>query len=106
PMRSTSVVAPQALALLNNEFVLEQARYFAERVMRERPGRIPKHLAMRAYQLAYGHPPRARELENALEFLKAQAGRYRDQGDGDPALSSLRDLCHALFNSSEYLYVD
>jgi hypothetical protein len=29
PVRSVSTISPQALALMNNKFVLEQASYFA-----------------------------------------------------------------------------
>src|SRR5262249_59768891 len=38
PVRAVSTVSPQALALMNNEFVLRQAGFFAERVVKEAGG--------------------------------------------------------------------
>ncbi|HEX2489806.1 MAG TPA: DUF1553 domain-containing protein, partial [Blastocatellia bacterium] len=35
PVRAVSTVSPQALALMNNEFVLQQAGFFAERIVKE-----------------------------------------------------------------------
>jgi hypothetical protein len=49
-MRPISTVSPQALALLNNEFVLEQAGYLAERVTRE-AGAEKRNQVKRAFQI-------------------------------------------------------
>ncbi|MEP7271406.1 MAG: DUF1553 domain-containing protein [Acidobacteriota bacterium] len=92
PLRSASTVSPQALALLNNEFVLQQAGYLAERVARE-AGQDRKAQAARAFQIALNREPTAKELEWSLEFLNKQQ-------------TPLRDLCHALMNLNEFLYLD
>ena len=45
PSRSASTIAPQALALLNNSFVLQQSRRFARRVLQElAPGQRIKRI--------------------------------------------------------------
>ncbi|MEW5976052.1 MAG: DUF1553 domain-containing protein [Acidobacteriota bacterium] len=119
PMRSTSTVAPQALALLNNEFVIEQAGYFARRV-RKNAGSDRTRQIERVFQLALGRAPKTGEMERAVSFLANQADGYRQRSleredsnqtspmdaAGDHDFSALRDFCHALFNLSEFLYVD
>ncbi len=81
PVRSVSTVSPQALALLNNEMVLEQAGYFAERVSQD------KDPVGRAFELALGRAP----TDNERQWAKSL---------------SLKELCHALFNVNEFVYVD
>ncbi len=89
PKRSESVTAPQALALLNNEFVLVHAKAMA--------ARLEKHSAERAKQiefgcrLVWGRPPTA---EEAKLF-----GAYADK-------HGLANLCRVLFNTNEFLFAD
>ena len=59
--RVVSTVAPQALFLLNNPFVLDQAKAFADRVRREE-GTTATRID-RAYRLACGRPATAEEVE-------------------------------------------
>jgi hypothetical protein len=105
--RNTSTVAPQALALLNNQFVLEQAGYLAARVA-QLAGQSAKPQVRQAWELSLGRPPSPAEEAWALEFLERQAAGYRARVQVQPASEdpALRDLCHALFNTSEFLYVD
>jgi mono/diheme cytochrome c family protein len=105
PVRSVSTVSPQALALMNNEFVLEQAGYFAERVAAEAGNDTRKQIAS-AFKLALNRQPAEKETAWALEFLKKQTEGYAARKDETPAASALRDFCHAVFNLSEFLYVD
>jgi hypothetical protein len=89
PKRSESVTAPQALALLNNEFVLVHARAMATR--------LEKHSAERAKQiefacrLAWGRAPSADEAK--------QFATYADK-------HGLPNLCRVLFNTNEFLFAD
>jgi hypothetical protein len=105
PSRAVSTVSPQALALLNNEFVLEQAGFFAERVARE-AGADNRAQINRAFKIALGRAPTEKELESSLSFLKSQAEGYRQRTNDQPEASALRDLCHAIINLNEFLYVD
>ena len=89
PKRSESVTAPQALALLNNEFVLVHAKAMA--------ARLEKHSAERAKQIEYGCRlawGRAPTAEEAKLF----AG-YADK-------HGLANLCRVLFNTNEFLFAD
>jgi cytochrome c553 len=90
PRRESSTVAPQALALMNSEFSMQQAEQFAARV-RKQAGENPETAAETAWKIAFGRPPAADERRTALEYL----GR-----------NSLPRLCLLLLNMSEFLYVD
>jgi hypothetical protein len=105
PVRSASTVAPQALALMNNEFVLEQAGYFAERITRE-SGADTQAQIKRAFKLALMREPSAKELDWATKFLASQTQGYAARKHEQPEAAALRDFCHAIFNLNEFLYVD
>ncbi len=104
PNRATSTVSPQALALMNNEFVLEQAKFFAERVTAEAGTEVNKQIA-RAFQIALHRKPSVKEQDWALNFLKSQADGYAQRKQEHPDAAALRDFCHALINLNEFLYV-
>ncbi|MBL8208610.1 MAG: DUF1553 domain-containing protein [Blastocatellia bacterium] len=105
PNRATSTVSPQALALMNNEFVLEQAKYFAERVTKE-AGIDRNKQIVRAFQLALHRQPNKQEQDWSLNFLKAQTDGYTQRKHESPDAAALRDFCHAIINLNEFLYLD
>jgi hypothetical protein len=119
PSRSASTIAPQALALLNNAFVLQQSQRFARRVLEE-AGPAPADQAHRAFQIALGRKASERELAWSLDFLGKQALAHeqnsqlssRQDGSGiaksadAAAFLALADLCHAMFNLNEFLYLE
>ena len=89
PKRNTTITALQALALLNDPFVLKQTEHFAERIAgmsNTLPGQIKA-----AYQLALNRPPRADESK----LLVAYAQKH-----------GLPNLCRLIFNSNEFLFID
>ena len=87
--RNVSTVPTQALMLLNDEFVLRQAKLFADRV-KEAAGDDPAKQADLAYRIALARPPRAEEAALAADFLKKR---------------SLADFTHVILNLNEFLYV-
>jgi hypothetical protein len=91
--RTASVVPSQALMLLNNEFVLQQARLWAQRTMKEGLG--PEDLVTALYRDAFARAPKVTEQIAALDYL-------RQHGDNE---DSRADLCHVLFNTAEFSYV-
>ena len=58
--RMSSTAAPQALMLMNNEFILQEAGHLAQRLRKERPMGLAQQLA-HAWQLAYQRPATAAE---------------------------------------------
>jgi mono/diheme cytochrome c family protein len=105
PSRAVSTVSPQALALMNNEFVLQQTGFFAERVAKE-AGADRRAQVVRAFEIALNRTPSAKEIEWSLSFLKSQADGYAQRNNEKPDASALRDFCHAIINLNEFLYVD
>jgi hypothetical protein len=90
--RDCTIVPNQALALLNNKAVRQQAAAFAERLLRE-TDRTPAAVASRAWFLAYGRPITADECRDAVAFLR------------DCDTVTVTELCVALFNTNEFLYL-
>ena len=88
--RNRSTIAPQALLMMNNKFVITEAKFFAERLRRE-AGEDVKAQVDRAYTLALGRAPSEFERTKALEFIRSNP-------------SGLAEFCQALFNLNEFVY--
>jgi hypothetical protein len=89
PRRAITTTPLQALELMNNTFVLRQAKYLAERIVREANKSLPEQVRL-AYLLALGRNPKQSEQERAIAFVQKH---------------SLATLCWSLLNSSEFLYL-
>jgi len=87
--RNESLSPLQALALLNNSFMLTQARHFAERVQRERPDLSAQ--VVRAHSLAFGHEPSAAARDKLIAYAKTHG---------------LPGLCRVLLNLNEFTFAD
>jgi hypothetical protein len=116
--RTVTTVAPQALELFNSPFAVRLARAFAARVARE-AGPQPARQVDRAFRLALARGPDPEEKALALRALERHRELHRKTpggGGGDtsgspapdlaPAQAALADLCRALLNVNEFLYVD
>jgi hypothetical protein len=104
--RYATTTAPQALMLLNSKVTLDMARAFASRVRAE-VGDDPIRIIDRAHRLALGRAPDADELATLCGFLERQTALLKDQKRVDaPFAVAVADLCHALLNLNEFLYVD
>jgi hypothetical protein len=68
PKRNTTLTALQALALLNNPFMVRQAEHFAARVAGMTTDPIGQIDA--AYRLALGRPPRPEEAEALVGYAR------------------------------------
>jgi hypothetical protein len=90
---------------MNNEFVLQQSGFFAERVTAEAGSDVRKQIAT-AFNLALNRQPNEKELAWSLEFLQKQTAGYAERKNEKPAAAALRDFCHAVFNLNEFLYLD
>jgi hypothetical protein len=88
--RGHTTTPTQALILLNDPFVVGQARRFAERV-RAAAGDDPEKQVVRAFRMALSRPPTPAEIERAVRFLQGAA---------------LAELCQVLFQTNEFAYVD
>ena len=114
--RMTTTVSTQALVLMNDEFSNYQAEAMAARVISE-VGDDASRQVERAYWLALSRPPTEDQRRTAMRFVEQrfQAGRRQlvDQRVSTDANTydelrrcALADLCHVLFNSNEFVYVN
>jgi hypothetical protein len=86
--RNITITAIQALALLNNPFMVRQAEHFAERVKTyAKPGEEIDE----AYRLAFGRVPRSEE--------KAVLEKYNSR-------HGLANTCRLILNSNEFMFID
>lgn len=88
--RNRSTIAPQALLLMNNNFVITEAKFFAER-LRKDAGEDAKAQVERAFRLALGRVPTQFELAKAVEFARSNP-------------NGLAEFCQAMFNLNEFVY--
>ena len=102
--RQTSVVVPQALAVLNDPILVAAAEKFAQRVYAVAAS--PQERITVAFRLALGRPPDVDETTAAQALLERHAQRYADLPVDQAALRSLGHLCHMLLCSNEFLYVE
>ncbi len=89
PVRGTTTTPIQSLGLMNDPFILRQAKHFAERLEQE-AGTKAEAQVKRAWLLAFGRSPRKEETARAVALA-------RDQG--------MESVCWTLLNASEFLYV-
>ncbi|HMO64682.1 MAG TPA: DUF1553 domain-containing protein [Verrucomicrobiota bacterium] len=89
PARSQTLTPLQALALLNNPWVLRLAEHFAARV--EAEAETPEARIRRAVALAFQREATPAEVNQ----LGAYAQRH-----------GLASACRLLFNSSEFMFID
>ena len=87
--RNVSTVSTQALTLMNNPFVLNQAQLFADRLEREAPGAVDAQIE-RAYLIALTRRPTDAEIGIARALVAEQ---------------SLVDFAHVMMNLNEFLYL-
>ena len=90
PQRNVTTTALQSLALYNNEFMLKQSRYFAERIERENRSNIDNQIE-RAFRLAFARSPDTEERALSRNAI-AEHGLWQ--------------FCRAILNANEFVYID
>jgi hypothetical protein len=89
PVRNVTTTALQALATLNDAFVIRQCERFAARLQRERTTLVEQ--ITRAYDLALNRSPTDTERKK----LTAHAQKH-----------GLASACRVLINSNEFMFID
>lgn len=111
--RDTTVVAPQALMLLNSPEGARYAQAFSERVVgakgtlaledAERTGKLIDSL----FQLALARSATSDERALAVELLQRHRAQHASKQPADRASQlAFADLCRAVLNLNEFLYID
>ncbi|MBC8350905.1 MAG: DUF1553 domain-containing protein [Planctomycetes bacterium] len=89
PIRNITTTALQSLALFNNDFMLRQSRYWADRIATE-TSNLDAQIDL-AFREAFGRSASESEVAGARRLVEQQG---------------LMHLCRALFNANEFIYVD
>ncbi len=104
--RNVTTVPTQALTLLNNEFVLMQARHFAERVQREAGDDSAKQIQA-LYRIALSRMADSQELTHHAAFLQQQRAYHATRtAPAEAPLLALIDLAHVMLNANEFVYIN
>jgi hypothetical protein len=106
--RNITNVPAQSLALANDPFVIEQARFWADRELREHPDTADQERIARMFLSALARPPRQEELKTMEMALAAfKETRSSDSKNTDKAKISeaWADLGHLLFSLNEFRYL-
>jgi hypothetical protein len=103
--RLASIVPTQALLLMNDEFVDDQARRFADLLMKTH-GSDLNLLVLQACTRSLGRPPSSDRIRQARAFMEQQVSAHREADAKMPELEALVDLCHVLFNTNEFVFID
>ena len=128
--RTTTTVAPQALILLNSQFMQEQSQLLAERLMRDGGGDPARHVEL-AFRYVLSRDPTERERTIATDYLARQAQQFHDETIGadashdpepktpaggfalrqidttsDSYRTALAAYCRLMLNLNEFVYID
>ncbi len=102
--RVNTVVAPQALFMLNNPFVLDQAEAFAKRMFTA--GTAAETRLRFAYREAFLRDPTSEERTRAEQFIQAfQKGLEADEKESKKReLVAWRAFAQSIFASNEFVF--
>ena len=105
-LRKPGTTPQQALFVLNDEFVHEQAGRLADRLAAEADG--PAARIARAYLLAFGRPPTEAEVREGLEYLDRIDGPLRAAGIADAGRprAAWASYLRVVLGSNEFVFVD
>jgi hypothetical protein len=90
PQRNVSVTALQALAMLNDKFIVRQSERIAERVIASAGSGVEDQVR-HAYRLIFHRPPTDSELKAVSAYVQRHG---------------LANACRMLLNTNEFIFVD
>jgi Protein of unknown function (DUF1553) len=105
-LRPSTMIAPQALMMMNSPIVREYAEGFADRVSKSAGSEQAAAKVRRAYAIALGRAPAADEEADAVAFLGEQTKAYEAEKRENPARMALADFCQTLLGVNEFVFVD
>jgi Protein of unknown function (DUF1553)/Protein of unknown function (DUF1549)/Planctomycete cytochrome C len=98
--RNVSNVPAQSLILMNDPFVVEQARLWADRALKQ--GTRFEDRIEWMYESAFARPPTLQEMETALSFLHTSS---KEVGEKSVDIAIWSDFAHALINTKEFIFL-
>jgi hypothetical protein len=104
-VRPVTTTAPQALMLLNDAFMQDNAAALADQVTRE-AGPFGSHWTQLAFEHVLQRAPSGVESEAASRLVADQRQLAARSEASDPDRAALESLCRGLLNLKEMIYVD
>jgi hypothetical protein len=101
--RNVTNVPAQSLALMNDPLFHEQSAVWAKRLLRETLGADAVARIRWLYETAYGRLPGEAEIQACLDSL-GELRRLHDSADKEN-VEVWGDLCHALLNANDFIYL-
>jgi hypothetical protein len=105
PARLTSTTPLQALYLLNDEFVHQQAQGWSARLS---TAATPAERVNLAFEMALERPAQPSEVEVAIQLVEQVGARLRSEGRSEAEAQSQawEAFCRAVFRLNEFVYID
>jgi hypothetical protein len=104
--RDVTTIAPQALYLMNNSLVLQQAEAMAGRLLNDSRLADDRMRVDYAFRLALSRPGDSQEQAEVLAFVKDYESTLPKNTKPDQRqLEAWTSFCHALLASAEFRYV-
>nr|AIA85039.1 PSD1 [uncultured Planctomyces sp.] len=95
--RSSSNVPAQALTMMNNPLVIQQAAMWSTRTA----GQPADDRIRTLYEAAFSRPPSPDEMAAAAAFIESQS-----HTSGETTEQAWADLCHVLLNTKEFVFIE
>jgi hypothetical protein len=102
--RDTTTVATQALYLLNDPFVRQQASALASRVLDAKDLDAARRVRM-VYRLTLSRMPTGKEIERAQSYIADYEAVLRDEGDKNARVAAWASFAQAILASAEFRYL-
>ncbi len=99
--RPVTNVAPQALFMMNSDFVLERSGNLADQLLGS-SNRTDSERVRQAYLRILTREPDPAEIDGALSYVSGYAARF----DGATPQEAWQSYCRILLASNDFMYVD
>jgi hypothetical protein len=100
--RTRSNVAPQALFMMNSDFINERSRSFAEFLLKRRSVDESERI-QQAYLITLSRSPTAQEIQSASQYIAGFPGKVAGP---ETHLEAWQSFCQILMASNEFIYAD
>lgn len=101
--RSVSNVPAQALIMMNDPFVIQQAEVWAKRVLSDGKLTTTAKRINQLCQMAYARPATQQETVQFAKFIEQQAAAH---GATATDQRPWADLCHVIMNTKEFIFIN
>ena len=100
--RNVTNVPAQSLALMNSEFMRQQAEAWAKHLLETETDEVAR--INRMHQVALSRPADESEIAWAQGLVRDVTQLYQENGDVNE-VSVWQELCHVMMNRKEFIYL-